>query len=169
MKTIRVPLSPFIELKSRKVSSNVFKSLKSGTLVPRFSIEEGVKDIIFSPKIYNLDLIYFQVNEIQDFYNIDLRIGTIIKAEDFPEARKRSYKIVIDFGVLGLYNSSAQITVNYSKEELIGKQIVSIINLGYKRIAGFKSQCLILGVDSQNGIVLISPKKLISRGTLISF
>lgn len=109
------------------------------------------------------------MNEIQDFYNIDLRIGTIIKVEDFPEARKRSYKIVIDFGVLGLYNSSAQITVNYSKEELIGKQIVSIINLGYKRIAGFKSQCLILGVNSQNGIALISPKKLISRGTLISF
>tara|TARA_B100001996_G_scaffold171613_1_gene130916 strand:+ start:280 stop:609 length:330 start_codon:yes stop_codon:yes gene_type:complete len=107
------------------------------------------------------------VKEIQDFNDIDMRAGTIVEVKDFPEARKDFYKITIDFGELGFYNSSAQITVNYSKEELVGKQIISVINLGYKKIAGFKSQCLILGVDCKHHIILVRPKKVILNGTSI--
>jgi len=107
------------------------------------------------------------VKEIKDFNDIDIRVGTIIKAEEFIEARKDSYKITIDFGPLGFYNSSAQITINYSKEDLVGKQIISVVNLGYKRIAGFKSQCLILGVVSKNATTLICPKKFAPNGTSI--
>ena len=70
------------------------------------------------------------MKEIKDFNDIDIRVGTIIKAEEFIEARKDSYKITIDFGLLGFYNSSAQITVNYSKEDLVGKQIISLVNPG---------------------------------------
>ena len=107
------------------------------------------------------------MKEIQDFNDIDIRVGTIVEVKDFPEARKDFYKITIDFGKLGFYNSSAQITVNYSKEELVGKQIISVINLGYKKIAGFKSKCLILGVNYDDHIILVRPKKIISNGTSI--
>ena len=108
------------------------------------------------------------MNRIQNFFDLDLRIGTIIKADDFPEARIKAYKLTLDFGSLGEYASSAQITENYSKEELIGKQIVSIVNLGYKRIAGFKSQCLILGLKHLDGIVLLSPDRQVYNGSLIT-
>ena len=108
------------------------------------------------------------MNRIEDFFDLDLRIGTIIKIDDFPEARKKAYKLILDFGSLGFYTSSAQITEKYSKEELVGKQIVSIINLGYKRIAGFKSQCLVLGLIYLGGIVLISPENSISNGTEVT-
>ncbi len=107
------------------------------------------------------------MKEIQDFNDIDMRVGTVVDVKDFPEARKDFYKITIDFGKLGFYNSSAQITVNYSKEELVGKKIISVINLGYKKIAGFKSQCLILGVNYYDHIILVRPKKNISNGTSI--
>lgn len=107
------------------------------------------------------------MKEIKDFNDIDIRVGTIIKAEEFIEARKDSYKITIDFGLLGFYKTSAQITFNYSKEDLVGKQIISVVNLGYKRIAGFKSQCLILGVVSNKAITLICPKEFVPNGTSI--
>lgn len=108
------------------------------------------------------------MNEISwnDFEKVELRVGTIIKAEDFPQARKPSYKLQIDFGELGIRNSSAQVTVHYTKEELIGKQIVSVVNFPKKQIANFFSECLVTGfADSSNAVVLISPDKPVPNGS----
>ena len=82
----------------------------------------------------------------QDFEKIDIRTGTIISVSDFPEARNPSYKVEIDFGDLGTKKSSAQITELYQKEDLIGKQIIAVVNFPKKQIANFFSECLILGV-----------------------
>ena len=98
------------------------------------------------------------------FQKIDLRIGTIIEASDFKEARNPSYKLKIDFGPIGVLNSSAQITLRYKKEDLIGKQVISVINLGSKRIAGFKSQCLVLGAVSGQDVILLEPLSKIPKG-----
>ena len=98
----------------------------------------------------------------EDFQKLDLRIGTIIEAKDFEKARNPAYQLRIDFGSLGILASSAQITSLYDKEELIGRQIVAVINMGSKRIAGFKSECLVLGVQNGKDVVLLqsSAKKL---------
>lgn len=90
---------------------------------------------------------------IDDFFNVDLRAGRILEVADFPEARKPSLKVTVDFGpVVGTLTTSAQI-VQYSKEELEGRMVVGAINLGEKRIAGFKSQFLILGALDPDGTV----------------
>ena len=90
-----------------------------------------------------------------DFFAVDIRAGRIVKAEDFPEARKPSHKITADFGpLIGELTTSAQ-TTNYDKSELEGRMIVAAINLGEKRIAGFKSQFLILGSYAPDGTVLL--------------
>lgn len=85
-----------------------------------------------------------------DFEKLDLRSGTIISAADFPQARNASFRVEIDFGDLGIKKSSAQITDLYTKEELIGKQIIAIVNFPKKQIANFLSECLILGVYGEN-------------------
>ena len=86
----------------------------------------------------------------EDFSKIDLRVGTITEVNDFPEARKPAYKLSIDFGDLGIKKTSAQITALYSKDDLLGKQIVANVNFSEKQIANFMSQCLIVGaVDSE--------------------
>ena len=87
----------------------------------------------------------------QDFEKIDMRSGTIINVSDFPEARKPSYKLEIDFGPLGIKKSSAQITDLYKKEDLIGKQILAVVNFPKKQIANFFSECLVLGCTVNRG------------------
>ncbi|MBD0333662.1 MAG: tRNA-binding protein [Chitinophagaceae bacterium] len=105
----------------------------------------------------------------QDFEKIDIRTGTIIHAETFPEARKPAYKLTIDFGTeLGIKKSSAQITTLYSSEQLIGQQIIAIVNFPIKQIATFISECLVLGVyDEQKNVILLQPAQKVSNGLKI--
>jgi tRNA-binding protein len=103
-----------------------------------------------------------------DFAKIDMRVGTIIEAHDFPEARMPAYKLLIDFGDFGELKSSAQITKLYSKEELIGKQIIAVVNFPPKQIANMKSECLVLGaVEDNNEIKLLSVDVQSKNGTKI--
>ena len=104
-----------------------------------------------------------------DFEKIDIRVGTIIEATEFPRTKKPAYKLTIDFGnELGIKRSSAQITSHYTLENLKGQQIVAVVNFPPKNIAGFISECLVLGVyDEQNNVVLLSPKGPVSNGLKI--
>jgi tRNA-binding protein len=101
----------------------------------------------------------------QDFEKIDMRSGTIISVADFPEARNPSYQLEIDFGELGIKKTAAQITDLYPKEELLGRQIVAVINFPKKQIANFMSECLILGVyGDQKEVTLLSPTFGVKNG-----
>lgn len=103
-----------------------------------------------------------------DFEKIDMRLGTIIAAADFPNARKPSFKLNIDFGELGIKQSSAQITHLYNKQELIGKQIIAVVNFPPKQIANFFSECLVLGVyNQQKEVVLLQPSQPATNGCRI--
>lgn len=96
----------------------------------------------------------------EDFEKLDIKVGKIIEVEDFKEARMSSYKLKIDFGELGIKKSSAQITKLYSKEDLLNRQIVAVVNFPPKRVAGFKSEVLILGVMKEEGeVILIQPER----------
>ena len=100
-----------------------------------------------------------------DFSKIDIRAGTITEVSDFPKAKKPSYQLKIDFGELGIKQSSAQITSFYNKEELLGKQVIAIINFPPKQIANFFSECLVLGVyTDENDVVLLQPGKKVENG-----
>ena len=104
-----------------------------------------------------------------DFDKIEMRVGTIIEVNDFPKANKPAYQLTIDFGTeIGLRKSSAQITKQYSKEELVGKQIIAVVNFPKKQIADFRSECLVLGsVGNDNDIVLLSSDKPVENGLRI--
>jgi tRNA-binding protein len=91
-----------------------------------------------------------------DFEKVDLRIGTIVEVNDFPEARKPAYQLRIDFGELGVKKSSAQITRLYTKEELINRQIIAVVNFPKKQIGKFLSECLVTGFEDQNGDIVLS-------------
>ena len=104
----------------------------------------------------------------EDFEKLDMRIGTVIEATPFEKARKPAYKLRIDFGKEGIKNSSAQITGLYGCAELIGKQIIAVINFPPKQIADFMSECLVLGVyDAENNVVLLQPEKPTENGNKI--
>ncbi|KAA3598695.1 MAG: tRNA-binding protein [Calditrichaeota bacterium] len=93
---------------------------------------------------------------IEDFLKLDIRVGKILEAKEFPEAKKTAYKLKIDFGEkVGIKNSSAQITENYKIEDLVGKQILGVTNFPPRRIAGFKSEVLVLGINDENGFVTL--------------
>ena len=101
----------------------------------------------------------------QDFEKVDIRVGTILEAEDFPGLRNPAYKLKIDFGELGIKKSSAQITLLYNKEELINKQILAVVNFPPKQIANFMSECLVLGVLGQGKeVILLQPDKKAENG-----
>lgn len=105
-----------------------------------------------------------------DFEKIEMRVGTISFAEEFPEAKDPAYKLTIDFGEdIGEKRSSAQITRRYTREELPGRQIIAVVNFPVKRIAGFKSECLVLGVLGENkDVVLLSPDQKMPNGSKIA-
>jgi len=106
--------------------------------------------------------------DFQDFKKVDIRTGKIISAEDFPNAKKPAYKLKIDFGEIGIKKSSAQITKLYRREELIGKRIIAVVNFKPKQIADFISEVLVLGVETERGVVLLSPDSEVPLGKSIS-
>lgn len=104
-----------------------------------------------------------------DFEKIDIRIGTILKAEVFPEARNPAYKLQIDFGALGIKKTSAQITDHYSTTELVGMQVTAVVNFPPKQIGPFMSEVLVLGAVDENGAVsLLTPSKGAGDGERVS-
>ncbi|EHD13019.1 export-related chaperone CsaA [Commensalibacter intestini A911] len=106
--------------------------------------------------------------EWKDFEKIVMVAGTIIKVEDFPEARKPAYKIWVDFGAYGERKTSAQVVSLYAKEELIGKQIIGVINFPEKQIGPFRSQFLLTGFETDQGIVISTIERPVPNGTKIS-
>ena len=107
--------------------------------------------------------------KINDFNKLELLVGTIVKVESFPEAKKPAYKLKIDFGSHGKKWSSAQITNNYTIEELTGRQIIAAMNLGNKKIGPFTSEVLVMGADDQSGdIVLMEVDQNIKNGTKVN-
>jgi len=102
----------------------------------------------------------------EEFAQVELRVGTVIKAEEFPEAKKPAYKLMVDFGKeVGIKKSSAQITEHYSLEQLIGKQVIGVINFPEKQIGPFMSQCLITGFyDDKGQVILAVPDQTIENG-----
>ena len=104
----------------------------------------------------------------EDFAKVDLRIGTIIEVNDFPEARNPAYQLTIDFGSLGIKKSSAQITTLYKKEELLNRQIVAVVNFPKKQIAKFMSECLVIGAVDGKDVILLRPEDRVPNGTVVS-
>ena len=103
--------------------------------------------------------------KFEDFIDLDIRVGTIVKAEDFEKARKPAYKLLIDFGEeIGMKKSSAQITELYSCEDLLEKQILAVVNFPPKQIADIISEVLVLGIYSERGVVLIVPDENVKNG-----
>ena len=102
----------------------------------------------------------------EDFEKVDIRTGTILEVNDFPGAKKPAYQLTIDFGELGIKKSSAQITALYTKEEIIGKQVIAVVNFPVKQIANFFSECLVLGVYNENkDVVLLHPSLPVKNGS----
>jgi len=104
-----------------------------------------------------------------DFEKVEIRVGTVTEVNDFPEARKPAYQLTIDFGSeIGIKKSSAQITKRYSKEELIGKQIIAVVNFPKKQIGKFMSECLVLGSVNEDEVVLLSSDLKVENGLRIA-
>ena len=102
---------------------------------------------------------------MDDFLKLDIRVGTIIEAKDFEKAKKPAYQLTIDFGEeIGIKKSSAQITQVYNKEDLVGKQILAVVNFPPRQVANFISEVLVLGTYSEEGVVLITPDHKVKNG-----
>ncbi|GAF11140.1 secretion chaperonin CsaA [Bacillus sp. JCM 19045] len=102
---------------------------------------------------------------LEDFQKLDMRVGEIIRAEDFPKARKPAYQLWVDFGEeLGVKQSSAQITDCYLLEQLVGQQVLAVVNFPPMKIAGFTSEVLVMGTYSGQGVVLIQPEQNVKNG-----
>ena len=100
-----------------------------------------------------------------DFLKLDIRVGTVLEAEVFEKAKKPAYKLKIDFGKeIGIKKSSAQITERYTSDELVGKQVLAVVNFPPRQIADFMSEVLVLGTYSNGGVVLITPDKPVDNG-----
>ncbi|MFJ5766479.1 MULTISPECIES: chaperone CsaA [unclassified Lysinibacillus] len=106
---------------------------------------------------------------IEDFIALDIRIGTVLQAEELPKARVPAIKMNIDFGEIGIKQSSAQITKRYTPNEIVGKQVVAIVNFPPRRVAGFKSEVLVIGgVPVEGDVILLTPDQAVPNGTKIS-
>ena len=107
----------------------------------------------------------------EDFQKLDIRVGTITKVEDFEEAKTAAYKVWVDFGELGTKQSSAQITKNYEKEKLVGKQVVCIVNFPKKQIANFFSEVLIMGAydGSHKDVILLEVERNVENGVKVGW
>ena len=103
-----------------------------------------------------------------DFQRIELIAGTVVRAEEFPEARKPAYKLWIDLGDLGVKTSSAQITSLYRREELVGKQVLCVVNFKPKRVASFTSEVLTTGFVLEDGVVLAQPERRVPNGSKLA-
>ena len=105
-----------------------------------------------------------------DFERVELRIGTVVQVDEFPEARKPAWKLRIDFGAeIGVKQSSAQITTLYSREDLIGRQVLAVLNFPRKQIGNFFSECLVTGCyDAQGRVVLMQPERLVPNGAKLA-
>ena len=102
---------------------------------------------------------------VDDFLKLDIRVGTIVSAKNFEKARKPAYQLEVDLGQeLGIKRSSAQITDHYRPEELVGKQVLAVVNFPPRQIANFFSEILVLGTYSEGGVVLIRPDKPVKNG-----
>lgn len=103
---------------------------------------------------------------IDDFERADIRVGRVIAAEPFPQARKPAYKLTIDFGPLGIKRSSAQLTTHYTPATLVGRLVLAVVNFPARRIAGFSSEVLTLGVpDAEGAVVLLQPERDVPLGS----
>ena len=103
--------------------------------------------------------------EWSDFEKIDIRVGTILEINDFPKAKRPAWQLTVDFGELGIKKSSAQITDLYEQQELIGRQVLAVVNFPPKQIANFFSECLVLGVyTDKKEVVLVSPDRKVENG-----
>jgi len=102
-----------------------------------------------------------------NFEKVDFRVGTVIQVDEFPQANKPAFQLTIDFGPLGTLKSSAQITTRYHSEELIGRQVIAVVNFPVKRISNFNSQCLVLGATQGNDVFLLSPDTTVENGQLV--
>ena len=101
----------------------------------------------------------------EDFEKIDIRVGTILEVQGFPKARRPSYQLTIDFGELGLKRSSAQVTDLYDLQQLVGRQVIAVVNFPPKQIANFFSECLVLGVyTDKKEVVLLGPERTVENG-----
>lgn len=104
----------------------------------------------------------------EDFTKVEIRVGTVLTAEPFPEARKPAYKLTIDFGERGIRKTSAQITKLYAPDDLIGKQVVAVVNFPKKQIANIQSECLVLGAVQGNEVTLLSTEREVPNGLRIA-
>ncbi len=101
----------------------------------------------------------------EDFLKLDIRVGEILRVEEFPKARKPAYQLWVDFGEeIGVKQSSAQITECYTREELIGRQVLGVVNFPPRQVANFISEVLVLGIYSEQGVVLITPERSVKKG-----
>jgi tRNA-binding protein len=101
----------------------------------------------------------------EDFEKVDMRVGTVLEVQEFPKARRPAYQLTIDFGKLGLKRSSAQVTDLYDLQQLVGRQVIAVVNFPPKQIANFFSECLVLGVyTDKKEVVLLQPERTVANG-----